>query len=281
MSPWTLNALPDLSDEEFAEWQALLEERTGITFDRHRSILQNGLAQRLREIKLGSYREYLRQIRVGAQGAAEWEALLRTLTVKETRFFRDTDAYLFLKRFLMKYIPLQASNSLEIWSAACSTGEEPYSLAMLTSDVIESLQSDKYYGVTATDICMSTLSTARQGSFAKRKLDVLGLRSKTKYFHEQDDCYTIKDVIKQRVCFVQANLVHDEALPISNLDVIYCQNVLIYFKKQRQYKVLDSLVDRIKPGGLLVVGMAEAQGWVNPAVKKINDDKVQAYQKVA
>jgi chemotaxis protein methyltransferase CheR/type IV pilus assembly protein PilK len=99
MSLWTLNALPDLSDEEFAEWQALLEERTGISFDRHRSILQNGLGQRLREIKLGSYREYLRQIRVGVQGAAEWEALLKTLTVKETRFFRDPDAYLFLKRF--------------------------------------------------------------------------------------------------------------------------------------------------------------------------------------
>jgi chemotaxis methyl-accepting protein methylase len=87
MSLWTLNALPDLSDEEFAEWQVLLEERTGISFDRHRSILQNGLGQRLREINIASYREYLRQIRVGAQGAAEWEALLKTLTVKETRFF--------------------------------------------------------------------------------------------------------------------------------------------------------------------------------------------------
>jgi chemotaxis methyl-accepting protein methylase len=80
---------------------------------------------------------------------------------------------------------------------------------------------------------------------------------------------------------VQANLVQDDALPLKDLDVVYCQNVLIYFKKERQYKVLNSLVDRMRPGGVLIVGMAEAQGWVNSAVKKINNDKVQAYQKVA
>jgi chemotaxis protein methyltransferase CheR/type IV pilus assembly protein PilK len=152
---------------------------------------------------------------------------------------------------------------------------------MLANDVLRSLQSDKYYGVTATDICMSTLSTARQGIFTKRKLDILGQRSKEQYFDEQAGSFVIKDGIKKRVCFVQANLVHDDALPLKNLDVVYCQNVLIYFKKERQYKVLNSLVDRMRPGGVLIVGMAEAQGWDNSAVKKINNDKVQAYQKVA
>ncbi len=281
MSQWSLNALPDLTDEEFGDWQALLEERTGITFDRHRRILQNGLTQRLREIQVDSYRDYFRQVRAGVHGAAEWEALLKTLTVKETRFYRDPDAYLFLKEFLLEYIPKQNPASLEIWSAACSTGEEPYSLAMLANDVLISLQSDKFFGVTATDICMSTLSIARQGAYNKRKLDALGERFKKQYFDEHEQFFTVKESLKQRVCFVQANLVQDSALPINDLDVVYCQNVLIYFKKARQYAVLDSLVNRMRLGGVLIIGMAEAQGWVNPAVKKINNDKVQAYQKVA
>lgn len=281
MSQWALNALPDLTNNEFEEWQALLEERTGITFDRHRRILQNGLTQRLREIKVDSYRDYFRQVRAGVHGAAEWEALLKTLTVKETRFFRDPDAYRLLKKFLVEYVPKQRSNSLEIWSAACSTGEEPYSLAMLANDVLVDLQSEKFFGVTATDICMSTLSIARQGVYTKRKLDVLGTRSKQKYFDEHEQFFTVKDSLKKRVCFVQANLVQDTALPIKDLDVIFCQNVLIYFKKDRQYAVLNSLVSRMRKGGIMIIGMAEAQGWVNPAVVKINNDKVQAYQKVA
>ncbi|MCK5880418.1 MAG: protein-glutamate O-methyltransferase CheR [Sinobacterium sp.] len=281
MSQWAFNTLPDLSDDEFREWQLLLEERTGITFDRHRRILQNGLTQRLREIHVDSYHDYFLQVRSGVHGAVEWEALLKTLTVKETRFFRDPDAYLFLKKFLLEYVPKQTSASLEIWSAACSTGEEAYSLAMLANDVLASMQSDKFFGVTATDICMSTLSVARQGVYTKRKLDVLGDRSKKQYFDELEQSFSVKESLKQRVCFVQANLVQESALPISNLDVVYCQNVLIYFKKSRQYAVLDSLVDRMRTGGVLIIGMAEAQGWVNPAVKKINNDKVQAYQKVA
>jgi len=281
MSQWTLNALPDLSDEEFEEWQALLESRTGINFNRHRRILQNGLTQRIREVNCPTYRDYYRQVRAGVQGAAEWEALLKTLTVKETRFFRDPDALRFLKKFLIDYIPKHKGSSLEIWSAACSTGEEAYSLAMIVNDIMEGLGSDKFFGVTASDICMSTLSIARQGVYTKRKLDILGARSKQKYFDEHEQYFTVKQSLKERVCFVQANLVQAEALPLKELDVIFCQNVLIYFSRESQFKVLDDLASRLRKGGIMIIGMAEAQGWENQQVQKINNEKVQAYIKVA
>ncbi len=281
MSQWSLKALPDLTDKEFDQWSKLLEDRTGINFERHRRILQNGLTQRISELQSSGYAEYFKQVRGGIHGAAEWEALLKTLTVKETRFFRDPDALSFFKKFLLGYVPKLKSNSLEIWSAACSTGEEPYSLAMIANDVLDSLHNDKFLGVTATDICMSTLSIARQGVYTKRKLDVVGARSKLQYFDEHEQFYAVKPELKSRICFVQANLVQGQALPLSDLDVIFCQNVLIYFTKEKQYSVLDNLVKRLKPGGVLIIGMAEAQGWSNPTVKKINNDKVQAYEKLA
>jgi type IV pilus assembly protein PilK len=87
--------------------------------------------------------------------------------------------------------------------------------------------------------------------------------------------------LKDRVCFVQGNIIDLGDLPVSNMDVVYCQNVLIYFKKWRQKAVLDELVERLKPEGLLVVGMGEAVGWSNPKVTRVKDDSVQAYIKVA
>ena len=281
MSQWSLNALPDLSEEEFQEWQALLETRTGISFDRHRHILQTGLTQRIREVGLHSYRDYFRQVRAGAQGAAEWEALLKTLTIKETRFFRDPDAYKFLREFLLSYIPEQKTASLELWSAACSTGEEAFSLAILVNQCMQQLKSDKFFGVTATDICLSTLAAARQGKYNKRKLDVLSAPLKQKYFDEQDQYYAVKPAIKSRVCFVQANLVQMDSLPIADLDVIFCHNVLIYFSKSVQYEVLDNLVKRLRVGGVLVIGSAEAQGWRNSQAQRIDNDAVQAFQRCA
>src|SRR5690554_5382828 len=105
---WTMNTLPDLTDQEFEEWQLLLEERTGISFEKHRKILQTGLVQRMREVECKDYREYYSKVRFSKGGASEWAALLRTLTVKETRFSvrsnaAHSDAPPLEKRTLLKY----------------------------------------------------------------------------------------------------------------------------------------------------------------------------------
>ena len=279
MANWQINQLPKLSEQEFSDWQLLLERRTGINFDKHKHMLNTGLSQRLIELGIKSYREYYLQVSSGARGAAEWQALLKNLTIKETRFFRDPDAFLFVKEFLLDYLPSHNAESLEIWSAACSTGEEAYSLAITAHQCLRSLKQQKYFGVTATDICLSTLSQAKRGQYAKRKLEVIDDEMKAEFFEQKDSRYYINQQLKSRVCFVQANLVDLQQLPVRNMDVIFCHNVLIYFTKQVQFSVLDELVTRLCPGGVLIIGSAEAQGWQNSAVKKIEHEAVQAFLK--
>ena len=97
--------------------------------------------------------------------------------------------------------------------------------------------------------------------------------------HLGDNGRGVGQQLKSRVCFVQANLVDLQQLPVRNMDVIFCHNVLIYFTKQVQFSVLDELVTRLRPGGVLIIGSAEAQGWQNSDVKKIEHEAVQAFLK--
>ena len=278
---WEYKTLPPLTDDEFRQWQTLLEDRTGISFERHKVILQTGLGQRMRQIGSNNYHDYYEEICHQKGGALEWEALLKTLTVKETRFFRDIDAIEFVRKYLFKrMLSKHAGPSLELWSVACSTGEEPYSLAMLANDCIEGLGANKFFGVTATDICQASLSEARKGIYPQRRLQFVDAAMQGRYFETTESGWQIVEPIKNRVCFVQANIIELEDLPVGDMDVIYCQNVLIYFKTWRRNKVLDELVKRLKPEGLLVLGMGEAVGWSNAMVERVKNDTVQAYQRV-
>lgn len=273
-----------LSDQEFARWQLLLEERTGISFENHRKILQTGLIQRMREIACTDFDEYYNTICYAKGGASEWAALLKTLTVKETRFWRDEDALAFLQQQLkQRFAELEDNASIAIWSAACSTGEEPYSIAMICNDLVQELNlSSTQYGIMATDICLASLAYARKGLYPKRRLEVLNKEQKQHFFSPADrNHYLVSHELKDRICFAHANLVELEGVPINEMDIIYCQNVLIYFKPARQKQVLDQLAQRLKPNGLLIIGMGEALSWQNKQVKRIKHDRVQAFLKQA
>lgn len=278
-----LDSYPNLTDQEFEQWQQLLEERTGISFASHRKILQTGLIQRMREVGSRSYHEYYNAICYLKGGASEWAALLKTLTVKETRFWRDIDALNFFKQEAKKkLLQIQTPESFNVWSVASSTGEEPYTLAILCHEVLSELETQAMYGVTATDICLASLSFARKGIYPKRRLDIIDEELRQRYFiGNEKGQYRVADIIRDRVCFAQANLVDLAGAPINDMDVIYCQNVLIYFKPERQRQVLDELVERLKPNGLLIVGMGEALSWQNNKVKRVKHESVQAFVKQA
>ena len=271
---------PELSDAEFASWQHLLEEKTGISFEKHKSILQTGLNQRMREVGCEDYATYYGQVCDGKAGKLEWESLLRTLTIKETRFFRDPASFSCVKRYLFeKLVEAKDESSIELWSVACSTGEEAYSLAMVASDCIEGLGSERLFGVTATDICRASLNTARAGRYQAAKLEHVDVSLKERYFEQSATDLLVSDAIRGRVCFVGANIIELDQFPAAPMDVIFCQNVLIYFKQWRQCEVLDTLADRLKPGGIMVIGSGESVGWNNPKVTRYKDGHVNAYIK--
>lgn len=277
---WTYRVIPDLSEEQYLRWQGILEERTGIYFSHHKSILQAGLTQRMREIDCLDYEEYFQQIVNGSGRAIEWAALLNTLTVKETSFFRHQDAFDYVSKHLFNRLlggELGGENSVEMWSVGCSSGEEPYSLAMIANDCIEGLGIDSYFGVTASDICLSALAQARRGIYADRKLENVNEAIRGRYFQREQDSNVVIPWIKQRVCFVQTNIINMQNMPVSKMDVIFCQNVLIYFRRWRQKEVLDNFVNQLKPGGLLIIGLGEAVDWLHPKMKRVAQENVQAY----
>ncbi|MCP3906496.1 MAG: protein-glutamate O-methyltransferase CheR [Oceanicoccus sp.] len=283
MSTWSYKAAPELSDEQYARWQSLLEKRTGICFMQHKSILQKGLRQRMSEVGAEDYEQYFQQVSAIPDGVVEWAQLIDKISVKETSFFRDSYACDVVRDFLLQRVAENTESEtypLDIWSVGCSTGEEAYSLAMLASEVIDYLAVKKFLGVMATDISQTALMMARRGVYSERKLENLPLAIKNKYFVENKaGDFQISPTLRQRIYFVPGNMLEIEQAPKLVMDVIFCQNVLVYFRRERQWQVLNALTEHLKPGGLLIIGPGEVIGWQHPQMQRSGDDKAQAYIK--
>lgn len=281
MASWLYQAPKTLTDEQYERWQALLEERAGICFMQHKSILQAGLSKRMAEIGIDDYERYFEQIIRVPEGVVEWSLLVDRISVKETSFFRDPNAYRAVKLYLLNHLDShlrEQDDTLEIWSVGCSSGEEAYSLATVATDMIDYTGSQVFVGVTATDISSTALSHARQGIYDARKLVNMPTETKSKYFLEQDDGkYKVIPNLQEKLCFSQGNILELNKAPRMKMDIIFCQNVLIYFRRERVHSILDTFVRSLKPGGLMVVGSGEITGWQHPLMKRLNDDLVQAY----
>ncbi|MGK0440858.1 MAG: chemotaxis methyl-accepting protein methylase [Pseudohongiellaceae bacterium] len=281
MASWYYQPPVNLTDEQYHQWQALLEQRAGICFMQHKSILQNGLNKRMREIGVEDYDDYFKQVSTVPEGVIEWSLLVDRVSVKETSFFRDPNSFKAVKNYLLNRLDPQIreqDDTLEIWSVGCSTGEEPYSLAIAAVDIADYLASNIFIGVTATDISKTALNDARKGVYTARKVEALPLETKNKYFTRLNDKqFKIVDGLEEKLCFAQSNILELDGTASIKLDIIYCQNVLIYFQRWRHQQVLDMFVDRLKPGGLLVMGPGEVMSWRNSKVSRLADDLVQAY----
>ena len=285
MASWSYQPPVDLSDEQYQQWQTLLEARTGICFMQHKSILQAGLSQRMREIGVTDYDDYFKQVSAVPEGAIEWSQLVDRISVKETSFFREPSSVAAVKNFLLQRMDAeqwQQGDTLELWSVGCSTGEEAYSLAIVATDIADYLASKIYLGVTATDISSSALAYARKGVYSERKIAELPQDTKNKYFKKVGDGqFQVSPSLQEKLCFVQGNIMELENAPAIKMDLIYCQNVFVYFQRWRHQQVLDMFVERLKPGGMLMMGPGEVSHWHNPKVERWQDDSVQAYVRIA
>ena len=145
---WSLQAAPELTDQQFEQWNKLLEDRTGMqVMPQQRTFLQTQLGIRMRELGLTDYGQYYACVVDGLQGVVEWATLVDRLVVKETSFFRHRASAEFVRRLLQNRIDNQRlKSSFELWSVGCSTGEEPYSLAMVVNDCFELAGLDPYFG---------------------------------------------------------------------------------------------------------------------------------------
>ncbi|NVJ60728.1 MAG: protein-glutamate O-methyltransferase CheR [Gammaproteobacteria bacterium] len=281
--------LPDMDSAEFKQWQSLLEQRTGVWLSENRkSFLVTNLAQRMRERGFESYQEYYESLDHGVGSALEWANLIDLLTVHETRFFRDPESMELVRNHAQKIIDRAAESdakepvNIQVWSVGCSTGEEVYSLAMLLSELDKQPLTNKnrnfYFGLTGADISFPALAQAREGIYHQRKLAGVSPDLLSQYFDSlADGYYQVGNGLRHRTCFVQANVQELESSPKQLYDIVYCQNVLIYFQNNRREQIVSQFVNRLAPGGLLVLGPGELNNLTHPLIEKVSTKHCQAY----
>lgn len=283
---WGIKSLTPISDEQFELWQTLIEARTGMTVGAaRRSFLETNLGIRMREIGVSDYETYYEQLMTGPAAEREWAVLVDRLTVQETSFFRHTSSFALVRAHIAEIMAKDAGRkALHLWSVGCSTGEEPYSLAMQTDVQLSEMQrTDVYFGVTASDISLPTLARARAGIYGERRLHNVPTAWKQKFFQPvpgRKELQVGQD-LKRRIAFVQLNIMELDRVPLADMDVIYCQNVLIYFRRFRKRDILANLAARLAPGGLLVLGVGEALDWAHPALVRVDYPDTLAFRRKA
>ena len=280
---WSQNNMAEVRQEQLGRWQAVLEAQTGINLKQHQHILTKGLKPWLQDMSEAEAEDALKQLEANPwHGLGGW--LIDHLAVKETRFYRTPSAYRILARYLQKRLDLAAKNDdklvLDMWSAGCSTGEEAYTMAMIASNLIEASSQQAYFGVIGSDVSNAAVKVARQGTYHVRRVQELPETLRERYMQPgQGLNYQVSPKLASRVCFIQSNLLDPKSTPRSAMDVIFCQNVLVYFRSWRQRQVLDSLVGRLKPGGILLIGPSEGAGWSHPDLGRRGGDNVQLFER--
>jgi chemotaxis protein methyltransferase CheR len=254
----------NISDQDFARFQSLLYKIAGIYLAPSKKVLLVGrLAKRLRALGLASFADYYRLVSAPDQGE-ERQTMVDLLTTNETYFFREPKHFDFLRDHILPHHP--RGGSLEVWSAACSSGEEAYTLAMVLAEAL----GNAPWAVTASDISTQVLARAQSGHYPLERSRGIPPALLKKYclkgVREQAGTFLICRELRSRVRFMHVNLI--EPLPaIGPFDVIFLRNVMIYFDQPTKRKVVENLLSRLKPGGWFIVGHSETlNGIIEPGL---------------
>ena len=255
------------TDTDFSKIRTLIHRRAGIALgEQKRQMVYSRLSRRLRELGMGEFASYLSMLEARPDGD-EWQAFINSLTTNLTSFFREAHHFPVLADFVRQ----RRNQPIEIWCAAASTGEEPYSIAMT---LIETLGERAAGGarVIATDIDTAVLAKASAGVFSLEQARLSPERLK-RFFNKGTGSNAGKVRIRPEVAalvkFSQLNLL-DRAWPVKDqVDAIFCRNVMIYFDKPTQKAVLERLALQLKPGGLLFAGHSENASLVSQAFRPL------------
>ena len=289
-----------LSEPELKLLQTLVYQECGMFFDERRiHFLQDRLQRRLKVCGLDSFYSYYRLL-TSREGKAELAALLEHLTVNETSFFRNKPQLeLFHKVTLEELLHRKQQRrdfSLRVWSAGCSTGQEPYTIAMLICDALAYyyLRNPLPYGdmpspkplipppwkveILASDISYSVLRAAQEAVYPEQHMEPVEYTYRLRYFDKVGDRYAIKRGVKDLVHFDFHNL-KTEFLPQRN-DVIFCRNVMIYFDEAEQKRLIDKFYRCLNSEGFLLIGHAESLFGLTDKFRMIHQNNGTVYQRI-
>ena len=246
-----------LSEHELNEIRMLIEERTGICFDESRErFFSTRVREHLRAKGMERGTDLLRAIR---KSNLEYEALLERLLTQETSFFRYSGVYeAFEKRVLPDFHAKKFwknPRTLRIWSAGCSTGEEPYSIAITIADSL-SFADAWHVEILATDLGRHALKHAERGVYKGRSIASISEAQMANHFSPVTGGFQVKPRLRKMVSFAQMNLA--SAVYVGRMDIIFCMNVLIYFSEERRHTLVQRFYDTLEPGGYLFLGHSES-----------------------
>ena len=244
-----------LNDAVFEQYRGLIYAESGITFTAtNRSILESRLKERLREKKIDSVSAYFTEI---SKNKEELKGFLDSITTNLTRFFRNQAHFDALEKYvipeIIHTIRKNSPGALKIWSAGCSTGEEPYTIAMLMSEI---LPPPWKFEIVASDISLKCLMTAKEGFYREDRIVGIPDSYLAKYFDKVDGGYKVHADLQSKIRFDYHNLKNDSGL--RGLDIVFCRNVIIYFDEIAQTAVINRFWDSMAAKSFLFIGHSES-----------------------
>jgi len=253
-----------LTQPEFTQMAKLVYAACGINLVQSKKVmLESRLGKRLRALNLTSFKSYIEYLTSTAGMDAELIHMIDVVTTNKTDFFREPHHFDFLAETLLPKFHQQNTSHrpFKIWSSACSSGEEPYTMAMVLQDF--AFQHSSFsFNVTASDISTQVLQKATTAIYAESQAATIPLVTKKRYFLKSKDQErpTVRLVpeIRNKVNFVRLNLTENSYKIIEEQDAIFCRNVLIYFDRKTQVEVVRKLMRQLKPGGHLFIGHSES-----------------------
>ncbi|HEY0683120.1 MAG TPA: protein-glutamate O-methyltransferase CheR [Steroidobacter sp.] len=252
---------PQLGDAEFDFIRHVVGENAGIVLGPNkRQLVQGRLARRLRELGLPSYEAYCEYLRDA--GPEELVGLINAITTNVTSFFRENHHFEALASYMLPEAMKRnaASRRLRIWSAGCSTGEEPYCISMVAAEVLPA--SPRYdFKILATDIDSDVVAAATSGIYPLDRMSSVSQDRLKRFFQkgggEHAGCAVAKQDLKSSITFRTLNLLHTWPMK-GPFDVIFCRNVMIYFDQPTREKLVSRFSDMLAPGGYLCIGHSES-----------------------
>lgn len=255
---------PQLSQSQFLQISSFIEKTTGIKMpDSKLSMIQSRLSNRLKLLHFDNYADYIDYaFSSKSTDNEELVIMIDLLTTNLTHFFRENSHFDFMTQKVLPFLSQNGISTPQLWSAGCSSGEEPYTLSIVMQEFLEKNKgSFANYSILATDISTRILSKATQGIYPLESVENLPYDIKRKYFlkskNKEKPLAKVKNEIRQKVHFDRLNFMDKSYNIRPKKNIIFCRNVLIYFDKETQLSVIGKLIDCLEVGGFLFLGHSE------------------------
>jgi len=256
----TIAGIRGLKDDEFNLIKDVIYRESGIRLtEMKKALVQARLMKRLRELKLPDYREYCHFLTNNYD--REIINLINCITTNKTDFFREPKHFEFLQEVALPELEHSGRKRITIWSAGCSTGAEPYTIAITLREYFAG-RSMPEVKILATDIDTQVLRRGEEGIYSYNEVDTINIELLRRYFKrgtgENEGFFKVKDSVQNMISFRRLNLLDDTYPMKGRFDIIFCRNVIIYFDRTTQEQLLNRFAQRLEPGGYLFLGHSEA-----------------------